>query len=299
MRKSRLAILKVEVISAFHYAAGVGAGSAKCDFAQRFAPDRPDRQSASVSSSPFRIGSVPYLNAVPLTCGIEQDCVFLPPSRLAAELHAGRLDAALVSVTEVLLHDGYDVLDGAAIGSDGPVASVFLAHHGPLEQIRTVWLDPASCTSVNLLRVLLAEHGIRPEFRPLTSYAAAAELDNVLLIGNPAIDFRRAAHPHTLWDLGEAWRELTGCPFVYAVWALRHGASAELRTRLLAAKAAGLAALPQTVKKRTEYDLEFRRAYLGGHIRYELGVPEKAGLARFAELLAKHTGREVFAPRYI
>jgi len=53
---------------------------------------------APVPSAPFRLGSVPYLNAVPLTAGIEHGCVFLPPSRLAAELHAGRLDAALVSV---------------------------------------------------------------------------------------------------------------------------------------------------------------------------------------------------------
>lgn len=242
---------------------------------------------------------MPYLNAVPLTCGLERDCVFLPPSQLAAELHAGRLDAALVSVTEILFQDGYEILDGAAIASDGPVASVFLAHREPLEQIAVVHLDPASCTSVNLLRVLLTELGLKPEFRPLPNYAAAVELDNVLLIGNPAIDFRRAPHPHTLWDLGEAWRELTGRAFVYAVWALRRDASDALRARLRAAKSAGLAALPQIVRERPDYDLEFRRAYLGGHIRYELGDSEKAGLARFAELLARHTGRNVFPPRYV
>jgi predicted solute-binding protein len=242
---------------------------------------------------------VPYLNAVPLTHGIEAHCVFLPPAQLATELRAGRLDAALVSVTEALLHGGYDVLDGVAIASDGPVASVFLAHRKPLEEIRTIHLDSASCTSVNLLRVLLAQRGLRPEFQPLPDYAGAVALDDVLLIGNPAIEFRRAPHPHTLWDLGQAWRELTGKPFVYAVWALRHGVPAEVRSRLLAAKAAGLAALPQIVQERPEYDLPFRRAYLGGHIRYELGPTEKAGLAHFADLLGRHTGREIFPPRYI
>ncbi len=252
-----------------------------------------------MSSPTLRIGSVPYLNAVPLTCGLERDCTFLPPSQLAAELHAGRLDAALVSVTEVLLRDGYDVLDGAAIASDGPVASVFLAHREPLEQIGTVHLDPASCTSVNLLRVLLAERGLQPEFLPLPDYVAATRFNNLLLIGNPAIEFRRAPHPHALWDLGEAWRELTGLPFVYAVWALRRGAPPELRARLLAAKSAGLATLRQIIRERTEYDLEFRSAYLGGNIRYELGNREKAGVARFAELLQTHTGRPVFLPRYV
>ena len=252
-----------------------------------------------MSSPTLRIGSVPYLNAVPLTCGIEGECHFLPPSQLAAELHAGHLDAALVSVTEVLLHDGYDVLDGAAIGSDGPVASVFLAHREPLEEIRTIHLDPASCTSVNLLRVLLAERGLKPEFLPLPDYVTAPRLSNVLLIGNPAIEFRRTPHPHRLWDLGEAWQELTGLPFVYAVWALRRGASPELQARLLAAKSAGLATLPQIIRERPDYDLAFRRAYLGGHIRYGLGPREKAGLAHFAELLQKHSGRPVFLPRYV
>lgn len=250
-------------------------------------------------SPALRLGSVPYLNAVPLTCGLERDCVFLPPAQLAVELHAGRLDAALVSVTEVLFHDGYDVLDGVAIGSDGPVASVFLAHREPLERLGVVHLDPDSCTSVNLLRVLLAERGVKPKFQALAHCAAAAAQTNVLLIGNPALDFRRAGHPHALWDLGEAWRELTGRPFVYAVWALRRGAPAGLRARLRAAKNAGVAALPRLVAGRPEYDAPFRRAYLGGHIRYDLGAAEKAGLARFAELLPSPTGREVFPLRYV
>lgn len=254
---------------------------------------------ARVPSAPFRIGSVPYLNAVPLTQSIGDGCAFLPPAQLAVELHAGRLDAALVSVTEVLFHDGYDVLDGVAIASDGPVASVFLAHREPLKQMQAVHLDPASCTSVKLLRVLLAEQGLAPEFKSLTNYSDAVDVPNLLLIGNPALDFNRAPHPHSIWDLGEAWRVLTGLPFVYAVWALRRDASPELRSHLLNAKAAGVAALPQIVAERSEYDAPFRRAYLGGHIRYDLGEPEKAGLARFAELMRKHGNEPALPVRFV
>jgi chorismate dehydratase len=248
----------------------------------------------------YRIGSVPYLNAVPLTHGLEAQVRFLAPSELAAELQAGRLDCGLVSVTEVLLHEGYDVLDGVGIVSHGPVASVFLAHREPLEQIRTVFVDAASGTSVNLLRVLMGELGLQPEFQLLESYAAAPQLDNVLLIGNPALEFRRGGHPHHLWDLGAGWAALTGLPFVYAVWALRGGVDlAPLAAGLRAAAAAGLKALPEIVEQRSEFDPAFRRAYLGGHIRYELGANEKAGLKRFAELLLKHTGRPVFPPHYL
>lgn len=247
----------------------------------------------------FRIGSVPYLNAVPLTASLDQAVVYLPPSQLAAELHAGRLDAALLSVTEIMGREEYDVLDGVGISSDGPVYSVFLAHRDPLEAIREVHLDPASCTSVNLLRVLLAERGLSPACTTLTHYDQARQLPNVLLIGNPAIEFRRRPGEVAIWDLGAAWQTLTGLPFVYAVWALRRGAPAELAAHLRAAQVAGRAALPEIIERRPDYDRAFRQAYLGGHIRYDLGDREKAGLARFGELLRQHTGRSAVALRYV
>ena len=45
------------------------------------------------------------------------------------------LDAALVSVTETLLKDRYDILDGVAIASLGEVYSVVLAHRKPLAEV--------------------------------------------------------------------------------------------------------------------------------------------------------------------
>ena len=49
----------------------------------------------------FRIGSVQYLNAVPLTRGIEGEVIFATPARLAEMLRRDELDAALVSTAEV------------------------------------------------------------------------------------------------------------------------------------------------------------------------------------------------------
>src|SRR5262249_16564537 len=117
--------------------------------------------------APMRVGSVPYLNAVPLTRGIEDQIVFAPPAHLAELLRQDKLDAALVSVTEVLGQDRYDVLDGVAVASLGEVKSVFLAHRRPLETIAQILCDPASLTSVSLLKVLLAERGLQPEFAEL------------------------------------------------------------------------------------------------------------------------------------
>jgi chorismate dehydratase len=265
---------------------------------RKLAMGREDELTGSLA--PFRVGSVSYLNAVPLTRGIEEQVQYHTPSKLAELLHAGQLDAALVSVTEVLFHDRYDVLDGIAVASLGEVFSVFLAHRRPLEETEVIWLDQASCTSVNLLRALLAERGLKPEFRALTDYSAAPTLDAVLLIGNPAIEFRRASHPHQIWDLGAAWQELTGLPFVYAVWALRRDLdTAPLRRHLREAKSLGLDTLDAIIAGRREYDADFRRDYLGWHIHYHLTDDEKRGVARFVELLRRHQERPVFAPRYV
>jgi len=252
------------------------------------------------SLAPFRVGSVRYLNAVPLTRGVEEEVIFATPSELAGMLQRDQLDAALVSVTEVLFKDRYDVLDGIAIASLGEVKSVLLAHRKPIEEVREVFCDRASLTSVQLLRVLLAERGLKPEFKPLANYDFAALPDYALLIGDPALDFSRASQGHETWDLGAAWYEMTGLPFVYAVWALRRGFENSILRRLLReARDFGLDTLDSIIRNRTEYDFDFRNDYLSWHIHYHLGADEKRGLAKFIELLGKHGNKLLFDPKFV
>lgn len=252
------------------------------------------------NTTKFRIGSVPFLNAVPLTRGIESELIFATPARLAEMLRREELDAALVSVTEVLLQDRYDVLDGVSIASLGEVYSVLLAHQKPLAEAREIFCDPASLTSVNLLKVLLAERGLTPAFKPLENYAAAPEKDFVLLIGDRAIEFQRAPHAHQIFDLGTAWLELTQLPFVYAVWALRRGVdNRELRRELREARRFGRDTLDTIIETREEFDEDFRRDYFEWHIHYHLGEDEKRAIARFADLLSRHQLGPVFPPKYV
>src|SRR3989442_13905755 len=103
--------------------------------------------SLSESLAPFRVGSVPYLNAVPLTRGLEEQIIFVAPSKLAEMLKRDELDAALGSVTEVVFHDRYAVLDGIAIASLGDVQSVLVAHRRPMEDATEIYCDTASLTS--------------------------------------------------------------------------------------------------------------------------------------------------------
>jgi chorismate dehydratase len=248
----------------------------------------------------FRVGSVSAFNAAPLTRGIEDQITLAPPSKLAAMLRADELDAALVSLVEPLLNDRYDVLDGIAVASLGEVRSVFMAHRKPIDQVTQVFCDPASLTSVMLLKVLLAERGLRADFVPLERYADAAQKDFVLLIGDQALDFWFAKHNHEIFDLGAAWFELTNLPFVYAVWALRRGVeNRELIRTLQETKTFGVETLDHIIRHRTEYTEDFRKDYLGWLIHYHLGSDEKRGIARFMELIRKHGFGPVYEPRFV
>ena len=243
------------------------------------------------STGGLRIGSVPYLNAAPLVYGLGDEVRLAPPTQLAQWLRAGDVDAGLVSITEVLEQDSYDVVDGVGVVSDGPVFSVFLAHHVPLEAVRRVACDPASLTSVRLLQWLLAHRGLRPEFVRMDASAAPdrTAADAFLLIGDPAIAFRQSPAALTVvtWDLGAAWREATGQPFVYAVWALRRDRSTPaLVRRLREAGESGQRNLGQIIQNRPEFDFATRDRYLRQHIRHTIGGRERAGVSTFAAGLA-------------
>jgi chorismate dehydratase len=252
------------------------------------------------SLAPFRVGSVKALNTVPLTRGLEDQVLYATPAKLAEMLRRGELDAALVSVVEPLLNDRYDVLDEIAVASLGEVKSVLLAHRPPLEQMREIYCDTASLTSVRLLRVLLAERGLTPEFKPLPDYKFTTPPDNLMLIGDPALDFLFGSHEHGIWDLGAAWYEMTGLPFVFAVWALRRGVENKaLRRQLREARDFGLDTLDHIIRNRTEYTEDFRKDYFGWHLHYHLGSEEKRGIAKFMELLRKHGMGPVYEPKFV
>jgi len=240
--------------------------------------------------SKLRIGCVQYLNARPLIYGYDGPVIFDHPSALARDLARGDLDAALVPIFEVLRDPRYVLVDDVAIASDGPVFSVVLAHHRPLEKVRTIALDPASLTSIHMLRVLLAEyHGLHPHYGD--ARVLNANPDAQLLIGNQAIEFRVAdAGRHELLDLGAEWKRCTDLPFVFAAWALRPGIAnaSEIAAEFRELKRLGLDTIPEIVASEPAPRCKIAANYLTRHIRFELGNREKAGLEKFRDLLVKH-----------
>jgi len=226
-----------------------------------------------------RLGSVPYLNARPLLWGLEAELEV--PSVLSRRFLAGEFDAALIPVYETLRLPHPRIADGYGICSRGRVHSVVVVHRQPLEDIPEIVLDPASRTSNNLLRILLAERlRISPRLVGQSSDPLAAHL----LIGDPAMEFQRTMDSSwRAWDLGAAWHEWTGLPFVFAVWTLADTAPEHTPELLREAAHAGLEARREIAENEPDPDAAFD--YLMHSIRYPIGEPEKCAILQFREHL--------------
>ena len=216
--------------------------------------------------------------------------LFDHPAALCDKLAAGELDAAFVSSFEFLRNRNYAIVDDVAVAADGPVYSVFLAHHAELGALEEVVIDPASQTSVNLLRCVLAQHGLKPRFvRDLEGQSENTR--GRLMIGDQAIRFRRQEPPGCrFWDLGGEWKRLTGLPFVFALWLIRPQVrdGSRLADALRARRDENLRALDDVIAADAEFDPSFCTYYLQHCVRFHFGAAEKAGLLMFQSLCEKH-----------
>lgn len=233
----------------------------------------------------FKIGSVPYLNGMPLIEGLE-GVVLRPPSRLGPLLTSGRADAVLVSAIEVLRH-GWKFVPGIAVASPGKTDSVRLHFRGKISSIRRVALDRNSRSSNVLARIILERfYGLRPRYvtRDPARKMSMAGVDAALTIGDTS--FRDEGLPFL--DLGIEWKKFTGKPFVYALWAFLpgHPRARELAAELRRAKARGLKRIDEIAAReatRLKLPARFCRRYITEYITYELGPAERAGFRLFGK----------------
>lgn len=208
---------------------------------------------SSVSRPPVRVGSVSFLNAKPLIYGLESDphvkLELDVPSRLLDGLLEERYDVALLPVIDFQRMPGLRLVPSGGIGCDGPTLTVRIFSPVPLEQIATLACDTDSHTSVALARIVLARlYNVRPRFVDLAAGAVKSETA-LLLIGDKVVCEEPKGLPHQI-DLGDAWKRLTGLPFVFAAWIARKGIElGDLPDRLELAKRDGLAHLDEIIQK--------------------------------------------------
>jgi chorismate dehydratase len=246
----------------------------------------------------LRLTAVSYLNTKPFIYGLYKsdlaDHIELSldiPAQCAQKLLRGEADIALTPVAIIPELPQAWVVSDYCIGAAGAVRTVCLFSEKPLPEIRRLYLDFHSRTSVALVQLLCRDYwGIRPEFVPATAgFEQYIGGDTAgLIIGDRAIG-RERQFAYT-YDLGEAWTAWTGLPFVFAAWISTRPLPEALLTRFNTALRIGMEHLPELIKilpTMPDFDLE---EYFRHHISYDLDAQKWAALHRFLTHLAGPEG---------
>jgi len=252
----------------------------------------------------YRIGCVSFLNAKPLIEGVEREdqvVKFDVPSRLLDDLERGEVDIALCPVIDLQRSKlPLEIVPVGGIGCDGPTLTVRIYSRVPLDQITEVYADTDSHTSIALMRVLLAElHNIKPaiiEYNAREHVAGGRVVTDprtMLLIGDKVVTSApdAAKYPHQL-DLGEAWHDLTGLPFVFAVWMTRQGTElSELPASLDRARRANESRIEAIVDQhaaRLGWPRDAAIQYLGHWLKYAIGPRQLEAIRLFFAKAKQH-----------
>src|SRR4029453_18151643 len=141
----------------------------------------------------IRLGRIAYVNMAPVFHRLDADVIEVSgvPTQLSGQLLEAAIDVAPISsIAWAKDADQLLLLPRLCVSSDGAVDSIQLVSKLPLDQVRTVPVPQGHQADAKLL---IGDAALRSAFEDPT--------------------------PHH--DLGRLWRERTGLPMVFAVWACR------------------------------------------------------------------------------
>jgi len=234
---------------------------------------------------------VNYLNTKPLLYGIEHSPIYKTielikdhPANLASLLLEGQIDIGLVPVAILPEMKQYQIITNYCIGCDGPVASVCLFSDVPIEQVEKIILDRNSRTSVELLKILLKYYW-KVDTRLSTSSTDEEIIKGktaVLVIGDRSFERRKTSR--YIYDLGEAWKNFTGLPFVFAAWISNKQLPDQFAKDFNDANRFGIENIDKVIveNKIDSFDL---KKYFTTFMNYTLDEEKKEGLEKFLDYL--------------
>lgn len=233
------------------------------------------------------------MNTKPLLFGLEQgqlndevELLLDYPANLVKLLKSNQIDIGLIPVGALPSLGEYQIISDYCIGTEGEVASVAVFSEVPMEEIDTVLLDYQSRTSVMLCKILFEKHWKKKV--QFIDTQDESYIENIrgnvagLVIGDRALKIR--AKFKFKFDLGLAWKEMTGLPFVFAIWVAKKQINAEFTALLNKDFGLGLSKINSIIKDNDEsnypMDMYFRK-----NISYVLSEKMMAGMELFLSFL--------------
>lgn len=240
-----------------------------------------------------RLGIPNQLSMRPLTDALRRNRTWclVHDSRpaLAKQLRERELHAALLSPLDYAKESSdYCIVPDAAVASTGN-GSVVVRFREGIKQITTLAVDPAFASEIILTKIILAEEfSIEPAILPMhaTVDTMLQKADAALLTGDVA--FKEWGAAENIIDIVEEWNEMTGLPYVHAVWcAWQSDLSPKDAELLKSARLKGVEGIPdialQFSKDQRRGVQEFLESFM-----YELAPDARDGLAEFMKYLYYH-----------
>ena len=241
----------------------------------------------------LKVGIVSYLNTKPLLYGLQKpplirqiELVENHPAHLASMLQRDEIDLGLIPVAALPQFEKYFIVSDYCIGTEGEIASVGLFSEVPMNEIKKVYLDYQSRSSVALLKWLMKEYwGIHSEIVQAEDESYRDEIKGTtagLVIGNRAFEQRRIST--FIYDLGSEWKKITGLPFVFAVWVSKKKLPDVFVAVFNKANAEGFGHIDEIVSQ-TPYELFDLKKYYTLHVSYLLNEKKKKGMELFLKYI--------------
>jgi chorismate dehydratase len=237
----------------------------------------------------IRVGIVSYLNTRPLIYGLQRlpikneiELIEAYPASLAEKLKTGEIDLGLVPVAIISQLPQFYINGNYCIGAVGDVASVALFSQVPIEQIRTIYLDYQSRSSVQLLKWLVKNHWkIDPELIDAKDESYLSYIKNdtaAVIIGDRALAQR--SNFRYIYDLAGEWKIATGLPFVFAAWVSTKKLPEHFIEKFDEANAYGLQHIDEIAAEYDDgvYDL---KKYFSENLSYELDKDKRKAMNYF------------------
>lgn len=240
----------------------------------------------------IKLSAISYLNTAPFAYGLKHSALNRSiellerfPSECARMFINNEVDISLLPVGSLPATNGYSIIGDYCIGADGDVRTVMLLSNTPLNRIRRIFLDYQSRTSVKLIKILARKYwNISPQWQllpPDRDIYHFSQNEAVLLIGDKV--FEAEHHYPYRYDLAREWKQLTGLPFVFAVWVARNPLPDKFTEQFNLALQTGITSIPQSVSEFTSLNIEKELAisYLKENISYRLTPSKYEAIGQF------------------
>jgi chorismate dehydratase len=207
---------------------------------------------------------------------------------LAEMLVKGEIDVGLIPVAAIPDLQSWHIAGNYCIGTEGEIASVCLFSEVPMNEIKKVYLDYQSRSSIALLQWLMKEYwGINPEIIHAADESYRQKIKDTtagLVIGDRALEQRKIST--FIYDLGSEWRAITGLPFVFATWVSTEKLPDDFIQMFDEANASGLEHIDEIIKQ-TPFDIYDLKKYYTLHVSYKLDERKKQGMKRFLQAIGQ------------